>query len=96
MGDLHPTKTRMALLAAVDQDDVIEGFTEVTQGKTYWIPDAVLPVTVVTARIREAERAGWVRLVDPPGVHWVLTGLGEEVLDQHHATARKEGVYSVS
>ena len=79
MADLYPTKTRLALLTAVDDGAVVEGITEDTDGDTWLTEDGHQPLKV-TARIHELERAGWVELPDDPPVFWRLTEAGWAVL----------------
>lgn len=76
---LYPTKTRLALLAAVDAADVIEGLTEDTDGDTWLLAQPPYEHRRVTARVLEAQGAGWVTLHDD-GVTWRLTDLGRQVL----------------
>jgi len=78
MAGLYPTPTRLALLAAVDAGDVIEGLTEDTDGHTWLLREPGEP-RKVCARIVEAQGAGWVTL-DADGVTWRLTDGGRDVL----------------
>lgn len=83
MSDLHPTKTRLALLADVDQPG--EPLVYGEAGHAWWRMG-----TKVTARMDELERAGWVevhigRLNRENGVggrwYFRLTATGQKVLD---------------
>jgi hypothetical protein len=67
--DLHPTKTRLALLRQVADGEVYQDVL----GITYHSGGVQ-----VTARIREMEQAGWVEL---DGRYWGPTSLGQRVLD---------------
>jgi hypothetical protein len=79
MPDLYPTKTRLALLAAVDAECVMEGIGE-HEGIWQLDPDGFVQPIRVTVRIQELYRAGWVDLPDPP-VYWRLTDVGRAVLE---------------
>lgn len=82
MADLYPTPTRLALLRHVAAGRVHkhthDGNSTANAG---W--------TRVTARIAEAEQAGWVELeqADHLGASplrlWRLTAAGRAILDQH-------------
>lgn len=82
MADLHPTKTRLALLAEVVADNVLDGLTDETDGDI-WLIDAAPPFDPprkVTARMLELEKAGWVE--QGPGIgSWRLTDAGRAVLE---------------
>jgi hypothetical protein len=83
MPDLYPTKCRLALLRAVDTGDVVEGITEDhlvggAVAHTFLLDEPDEP-RKVDARVKEAERAGWVEL-DKTGVNWRLTDAGQAVL----------------
>lgn len=80
MTDLYPTKTRLALLEAVNAGAVLEGISESTEGHTWLTFDDGTPAVKVTERIRDVFRAGWVWLNEPPV--WRLTDLGREVLER--------------
>lgn len=80
--DLYPTPTRLALLRAVDAADVIEGLTEDTDGDTWLLAQSPYGHRRVTARILDAQGAGWVTL-HADGVTWRLTDTGRAVLDAH-------------
>ena len=78
--DLYPTKTRLVLLQDVGAGRVMSDV--LAESDVIWLyPDAPVswrdPVKV-TARIREMERAGWVR--EELGT-WVLTDVGWKVLE---------------
>ncbi|GAA4439103.1 hypothetical protein [Phytohabitans houttuyneae] len=80
MSDLHPTPTRLALLADVRAGRVFRD----TVGYSY-----IDGGTRVTARVAEMAAAGWAELHDT-GQHrsfqlprWRLTDVGREVLEQH-------------
>jgi hypothetical protein len=80
---LHPTPTRLALLAAVQAGNVVEGITEdhmtgAGVPHTFLLDDPDKP-RKVCARAKEAEAAGWVEL-DEAGVTWRLTEYGRKVL----------------
>ena len=80
MPDLYPTKTRLALLADVEQHQVHrhqDGTSTTNAG-----------FSTVTARITELERAGWVRLPaeDEAGEVlrlWELTTTGRDTLNSY-------------
>lgn len=84
MGDLFPTKTRLALL-----DDVANGqvLTDITEDDDVILLFPNAPTewqsrVRVTARIRELERAGWIH----EDTHsWRLTAAGHTVLAADHA-----------
>ena len=78
-GALYPTKTRLALLRAVDQADVIEGITDDTDGDTWMLFPPPDEPRRVTARVMEALGAGWVTL-HADGVTWRLTDTGRQIL----------------
>lgn len=66
---LYPTKTRLALLRAVAERNVIrDGQHDLDRSAEYRIVDA---------RMGEMNRAGWVQLVDGS---WSLTDTGRTVL----------------
>lgn len=77
-GGLYPTKTRLALLAAVNANDVIEGITEETDGHTWLVDDEAGDRRKVTAAVAELERAGWVWQDE---AFWRLTPAGRAILD---------------
>lgn len=68
MPDLHPTKTRLALLREVAGGDVWQD----SDGESF-----IGAGPRVTARMRELESAGWVRLLI---TNWVVTTEGYTVL----------------
>lgn len=77
MSDLHPTKTRLAMLRAVDSDtDRVWWCYE--DGQSYW--DAADGQRKVTSRMDELDRAGWV-VTEPAGSRWLLTDAGRAVLN---------------
>jgi hypothetical protein len=80
---LYPTKTRLALLRAVDQADVIEGITDDTDGDTWLLLPPPDEPRRVTARVLEAQQAGWATL-HADGVTWRLTDAGRTVLAGAH------------
>ena len=63
---LHPTKTRVALLAAVERGDVLDLPDPDNDGHTatFDLTDAEIgmPARRVNARVDEFVREGWVRL----------------------------------
>jgi hypothetical protein len=76
---LYPTRTRRDLLAAVGNGQVLTDYTADTfvallfpDAPTSW-QDRV----TVTARVREAEQAGW---IEEQGSDWRLTEAGWAVL----------------
>lgn len=74
MADLHPTPSRLGLLADV-ADHIVT-----TDQDVIWLdpsPPGGFTRTRVTARIRELETAGW---VEDRGDRWVLTDRGQELL----------------
>ncbi len=79
MRDLYPTPSRLALPEAIGQDAVLDGITDETDGDIWWT-DLLDPPRKVTARVLEAERAGWVEQ-GPDGCFWRLTDAGRAVLD---------------
>lgn len=76
-GELYLTKTRRALLAAVEAGNILD---DPRDGHTYWAEPPTEPYRV-DARVREAEQAGWIRLDEQAGIQWHLTALGRSVLD---------------
>lgn len=81
MSELHPTRTRLALLAEVDADNVCDGLTDEYDGHI-WLVDTAPPFDPpqkVTARVLELEKAGWVEQ-GPDGASWRLTDAGRDVL----------------
>lgn len=76
MSDLYPTKTRRALLLAVDAGDVVDGPDEYGTIHT-WLIDPPYAPRKVNNRVGDALYAGWVR---QDGVTWVLTDAGRAVL----------------
>lgn len=79
--ELYPTKTRLALLRAI-QNSQVQVDTTAENFVVVLFPDA--PTSwqdrqVVTARVIEVERAGWVEL--RPWDGWQLTAAGRAVLD---------------
>lgn len=80
---LYPTKTRLALLGAVAHRDVIDGSigSEETEGEVFLLdPCDETEPTKVTARVVEAERAGW---VEEGHAYYRLTAEGERVLREY-------------
>ncbi len=86
MHDLYPTKTRLALLrhvaAGIVYKHTHDGSSTTNAG-----------FTRVTARIAEAEQAGWVELEEADHLDtyplrvWRLTDAGRAILDQADADA---------
>ncbi len=79
---LYPTPTRLRLLAEVEAGEVWQkpdGHSELTDRHYFGVSD---PVCIVTARIAELERAGWVELVELAhgSRQWLLTDAGRAVL----------------
>lgn len=80
---LYSTPTRLQLLRQVDNSQVgMDITTDLGPRAVLW-PDA--PTSwqdhvTVTARIKELEHAGWVRL-DDAEVWWLVTDAGREVLE---------------
>jgi DNA-binding transcriptional regulator PaaX len=72
---LYPTKTRLALLQAVADNDV----WKIADGDTIDLIEGGHSERRVTAAIAEMERAGWVALHDVG--RWELTDAGRAVLD---------------
>ena len=84
---LYPTKTRLALLADLDNGQVLTDITaEGDQGDVIWLypwaPTQWQDRVKVTARVRELERGGWVEQ-DEAGISWWLTDAGREVATTH-------------
>jgi len=79
-GLLYPTRTRLALLSAVEAGDVLEGITPDTEGHTWLTFDDGTRPLKVCARIQEAERAGWVECPPEALPFWRLTDAGRAVL----------------
>ena len=84
MTDLYPTKTRLALLAAVDAGNVIDlpddEFDAVSTFDTTGAEEGE-PARRVSARIDQFARAGWV-CYGADGVTLELTDVGREVLER--------------
>lgn len=90
---LFPTKTRLALLQAVDDGDVRQrypmlpdpDYTELDRGPGAGVSGA--RYVKVTSRVEELARAGWVRIGARESEHykaprrWELTDLGRSILD---------------
>lgn len=78
MSDLHPTPTRLALLADVAAGHIVATATgDTTNRRTH---------TRCTSRIAEVWAAGWVEPAPrsgSPGGPWRLTDTGRAVLAQH-------------
>ena len=75
MSDLYPTKTRLALLRSIADGRVTADWD--SRGDTAWTDER--SGRVVTSRVREMSRAGWVviaSIVDDLS----LTDAGREVL----------------
>lgn len=86
---LYPTPTRLALLADVDAGEVwqrSDGQSELTDRDQFGVSD---PVCIVTSRIAELERAGWVHLVELAygSRQWQLTDAGRAVLAGEEVSA---------
>lgn len=82
---LHPTKTRIRLLADVKAGYVLNGNHSLDEDMHHhaWLVDPQTPLPIkVTARVADAERAGWVHLPEPE-IAWRLTAEGEQVLADH-------------
>jgi hypothetical protein len=85
MADLYPTKTRLALLAAVRAGHVLDLPDEDSQEIPTWDTSGAEdgePARRVTARVTELCRAGWITL-SADGMTWRLTDEGRTVLDSH-------------
>lgn len=81
MPDLHPTKTRLTLLAQVANDQVTTDLTLDEGDRVVLHPDAPTSWSeqvTVTARIRQLEAAGWIE--EDPAAFWRLTDAGRDVL----------------
>jgi hypothetical protein len=70
------TPTRRALLEAVHEGRVLEGHED----DHTWLVEIGYEHRKVCARIKEAERAGWVELAAESMPFWRLTDAGREVL----------------
>ncbi len=85
MGDkpLHPTKTRLALLRAVAAGEV-HWYRSGMHGESFWKAGLGGRGLMVTSRMREFNRAGWVQVPDTDlhAVAWELTDLGRQVLQE--------------
>lgn len=83
---LYPTPTRVALLIEIADGVVFEGITEETEGRTWSTAGAEhgAPARVVTARVDELRRAGWVEIDDAET--WRLTDAGRRVLTEGRAS----------
>lgn len=77
MPDLYLTPTRRELLEAVHERRVIEGHED---DHTWLVYEFEHPKRKVCARIKEAERAGWVTLPEGVGPFWELTEAGRKAL----------------
>lgn len=84
MTTLHPTPTRLALLAEVDNGKVWGGGIS---GEDF-IRESDFQSRRVTARVNAMVAAGWLKL-EPAAFgdyrprRWQLTGAGRAILDQH-------------
>ena len=81
MANLYPTKTRLALLQAIVDGEVVTGIGPRSARIDIYQVDPQPPheSTKVTSRVHELARAGWIRLddIDTP----TITDLGCVVLD---------------
>lgn len=84
-GELYLTKTRLALLVAVEAGHILD---DPRDGHTYWCEPPDEPFRV-DARVREAENAGWVELDQEAGIEWRLTEPGRELLAQARKAAAR-------
>jgi hypothetical protein len=75
---LYPTKTRLNLLRAVRDGWILD---DPRDGHTYWVDPPDDPFRV-DARVREAERAGWIVLDVEDGINWHLADAGQAVLTE--------------
>lgn len=75
--DLYPTPSRIKLLDAVRLGLILD---DPRDGHTYWAEFEGLAPYRVDARVREAERAGWIELDQATAINWRLTAAGTEVL----------------
>jgi hypothetical protein len=78
---LHPTKTRLSLLADIANSLVL---TDITTDSDVILLFPYAPTEWqtrerVTARVRELEKAGWVEQ-DEAGVNWQPTAYGRQLL----------------
>lgn len=84
-GGLYPTKTRLALLRQVANNQVMVDLT--TEDGEFRVvlfpnaPDEYQTQQTVTARIDEMESEGWIR-VDRAGVYYLLTDAGCRILEE--------------
>lgn len=90
MAELYPTKTRLALLRAVQRGEVTRKrtWTRTMPDYDWWIPSDGA-ARVVTSRMDQLRRAGWVKHGWPlhasmyAPIPWMLTGAGEQILAEH-------------
>jgi hypothetical protein len=82
--DLYPTPTRLKLLRQVANRQVIVDLTLDDGGWRVvlfpYAPTQYQDQVTVTHRIDELERAGWVKLLEPAEVDYVLTDEGWQIL----------------
>lgn len=81
MSTIHPTKTRLTMLRAVDAGQVWWCYED---GQSYW--DTADWQRKVTSRMDELDRAGWV-MEEQAGSRWLLTAAGRDVLAEHAPAA---------
>lgn len=84
MTTLHPTKTRVALLADIAAHSVFD----MPDGSIAVLDRGVVLATV-TARAKELQAAGWATPGFDQEWPWQLTDAGEALLTKHHTTQKE-------
>ena len=88
MAELYPTKTRLALLRAVQRGEVTRYRPSAGPQYDCWCPNEGV-ARVVTSRMDQLLRAGWVKHGWPlhasiyAPIPWLLTGAGKQILAEH-------------
>jgi hypothetical protein len=95
VADLHPTKTRLELLRAVQRGQVFRYDYGFGYEPSFWEPTRGGKGLKVRDRIESMRIAGWVRFPGFPGegprvCRWELTPAGKAVLERHPEFRPKE------